>query len=48
MLVAGHFLARDENIFTYFEVGASVRSFLDCGALASVSTHGCYRTRSCY
>lgn len=21
VLVAGHFLARDENIFTYFEVG---------------------------
>ena len=26
VMVAGHFLARDENIFTYFEVGTCVGS----------------------
>jgi hypothetical protein len=42
VLVVGHFLTRDENIFTFFE--ARLMLFLGCSSRHRDS--GCYRTEA--
>ena len=46
VMVAGHFLARDENVFTFFE-GVQVKPAENQGALMLTLERICYRCSEC-